>query len=624
MPGWPRVSSQMVEFHRFGRPQSLLSPDSRFIRTTGWDGLATEVASTTDHEGLQRRLNLLRYSPAGKPSEVEAARSELASEASAFLPPVRPSAGELVQIDLVTNAAELWAFPFEACFARNPDWLEGPDRGVELTRRIRGEFSDQRTDWPDRPKVLFLHAPKAPDLPQSLIDEHVAGLSDALSPWSRGKDARDSGHLEVREVWSAMEAAEARTQVKPTYVHVLAHGAVMSPDPLLPQKVVWGLRLGTAAGSGVDPVAIAEALAPAEGCPFVVTLAACDSGNQADPVFAVGSLIQEFHRRGVPVVVGSQFPLTQAGSPVLARSFYTRLCRGEDVRVALHAARVDLRAAPGACHDWLSLVGYVRLPPEGYGEHLLRVGLRAELGMLDALQRRADQAVLSGGSREEIAEIEAMLRSRLESLATRRAGLGERRDLIDECCGLQASAGKRLAELLFRRGAPFPESQADDRQRSRSLLQDSLGAYQEAYHANIQSHWLGIQQLALEAALTGKVSQPDDWTMVLRAAELARDAPPAKGRPRDYWSGGTLVELELLAPVAGRPRDLLRMNAAVLSFRERVEAARPADPGGAEFALQSTRRQGDRYVTWWTNANGYFPGRKDLADDALDVLKLLK
>ena len=109
------------------------------------------------------------------------------------------------------------------------------------------------------------------------------------------------------------------------------------------------------------------------------------------------SLAQELHRLGVPVVVASQLPLTMAGSVVMARVFYRYLLEGDDVRRALHAARVALRDDANAGHDWLSLVGYVRLPPEGYARHLAEFGLRAELGMLDAQQKRADRLSVQGG-----------------------------------------------------------------------------------------------------------------------------------------------------------------------------------------------------------------------------------
>lgn len=49
-----------------------------------------------------------------------------------------------------------------------------------------------------------------------------------------------------------------------------------------------------------------------------------------------------------------------------------------------------------------------------------------------------------------------------------------------------------------------------------------------------------------------------------------------------------------------------------------VQRARAA---GDEFAIDATRRQIERYIWWWTNDHGYFPGVKDLADDARQVLE---
>ena len=82
-------------------------------------------------------------------------------------------------------------------------------------------------------------------------------------------------------------------------------------------------------------------------------------------MFAANSVAQELHHCGVPVVVGSQLPLTKPGiAPARQSVFYVRLLRGEDVRVAFHAARVDLRADETTGHDWLSLVGYVGCLPK--------------------------------------------------------------------------------------------------------------------------------------------------------------------------------------------------------------------------------------------------------------------
>jgi hypothetical protein len=610
----PTVSCQMVEFHRFGRDR-LLSPDNRYIRTTGWDTAAQEVAPSLEHEDLHRSLNALRYGAASH-EQVSSARMRLAAEAARFLDTVDPPEAQLLQLDLVTNASELWAFPFEACFAHHTEWLTRSDRGVVLTRRIRGGFSDRTASWPATPRVLFAHAPEERDLERELIRGHVAALAAALGPWSRGKDVIDSDLLQVREVTSVQELTRCRDEIRPCYVHLLAHGAPTPGDPLLPERTEWGLRLGYIGEPGIAPLELAGALQPDHGLPLVVTLAACDSANQAGPAFPRRSVVQELHRCGVPVVIGSQLPLTKSGSVVLARAFYERLLQGDDVRVALHGARVDLRAHPEAGHDWLSLVGYVRLPPEGYAAHLEEFGLRMELRLLEATQARADRLSLGGGNVGEFAEVEGRLRRRLASLDARRARLRGRKDLLEECAGLEASAYKRLAELLFVRGIHDADLRTADWQASRTALAKSLASYRIAYEADLHSHWLGAQQLALEAVLTGRLARQDDWLLVARAAEIARDAPPRDGQ-EDYWSCGTLTELGLIAPVAGRARDLEKAKAAAALLVLRARAAQ------AEFPISSTRRQIERYVRWWTSGHGFFPAREDLSRDAAELLHVL-
>ena len=114
MIGLSNIASRMIEFHRFGRPEAIFSPDSKYIRTTGWDDPAREVSPSFNYETLLENLNMLRYEDVGNDEEVRAAREALADEAARLLPPTTVGDKELLQIDIVTNAGELWAFPFEA------------------------------------------------------------------------------------------------------------------------------------------------------------------------------------------------------------------------------------------------------------------------------------------------------------------------------------------------------------------------------------------------------------------------------------------------------------------------------------------------------------------------------
>lgn len=614
------VTSQMVEYHRFGRPGfHPLSPDSRFIRTTGWDGLATEVTPSLDHEGVLRAIHHLRYA-GGRGPRVDVARQTLAAEARRFLPNLKPGPGELLQIDVVTNAAELWAIPFEACF-EGTTWIDDPGSGVVLTRRIRGEFTSQRHLWPTRPRILFAHAPIAADLEPSLVVDHVAALRAALDPWLSSRD--EANYLAIREIGSVTALEDAVGATSPTSVHILAHGAPAPADPGLPQRQQWGLRFGPPGAPGTPADDIGNALTSGT-LPYLVTLMACDSGNQSDPIFAVASVVQDLHRRGIPVVVGSQLPLTKAGSSVFTRGFYEPVCRGEDVRVALHQARVAVKQAPSTGHDWLSIVGYVRLPPEGYADHLIEVALLAELGMLRGLQTRMDEILESpDATAAQFDDVEALIRDRRRSLRERRRQLGNRRDLLDESRGLEASACKRLAEFLFRRGQRFPADRNARLKASRDALSEARQLYAEAYAGDLHGHWLGLQQLSLETVLDGRVSRDLDMAMVRRAAELVRDAAVADGRSADCWSCATLLELSLLDPTGGEAA--VDDAAAVVGlFLDRVRAAAPGDRDAALFALDSACRQLRRYVEWWTTGNGFFPGREDLSKRAGAVLPTLE
>jgi hypothetical protein len=607
-----QIGSRMVEFHRFGGEHGrLLSPDNEYICTTGYDEPASVVRPCVDQEGSLDLLYLLRYQAGVTQHQVTDAQVKLGDYATAFLPFIPLGDKGLVQIDLVSHAAELWAFPFEACYQANPSWLAKVDSGVVLTRRIRGGFSDEALPWPDRPRVLFVHAPVDSDLERSLIDDHANALRAALQPWSRGAVVDDS-LLRIAEVVGLKALADARNEFKPSYVHLLAHGALTAPVGVGRPHLYWGLRLGYRGEKAVAPKDVAEVLAPNAGVPLVVTFAACDSANQTELTYTNYSVAQELHRLGVPVVVASQFPLTMAGSVTMAREFYRCLFEGEDVRRALHAMRVALRNDGSAGHDWLSLVGYVRLPPEGYAQYLLEFGLRAELGMLDAQQKRADSLTTSGGDVLEFDGVELQLRKRIAALTTRCTDLhGSNQRLVDESQGLLASANKRLAELLLTRADKLPGRRNLDLAASREALSQSLACYRAAYQKNIQNHWLGVQLLALQAALAGEFEDPNDWKIVYRAAQLARDA-----NELDFWACGTLAECYLLSPIADEPKQLDAAGDALELLRKRAK-----DHRDEQFAIESTRRQLKRYVSWWTNANGFFPGRTDLSNDAIQLIE---
>jgi hypothetical protein len=96
------MTSQMIEFHRFGDTEGALSRGNRYIRTAGWDTPALEVSPGLDYKTLLGHLNVLRYEDLGDARDQAEAREALAAEAARLLPPVGALDQGLLQIDLVT------------------------------------------------------------------------------------------------------------------------------------------------------------------------------------------------------------------------------------------------------------------------------------------------------------------------------------------------------------------------------------------------------------------------------------------------------------------------------------------------------------------------------------------
>ena len=464
------MSSTTIEFHRFGGESDSLQKGRKYIRTCGYQKPAEEVVVGIEPKELRRSLNRLRYGFNRTTESETAAQRLLGGEADNFLPEsqIFPDGGAaLHQVDIVTHASELRAYPFEAIYANASDaYLESPDKGMILTRRIRSEFSYAVPPWPEVPSVLFVHAQVDHDLSQDLIDEHCLALSEALAPWGNPQDLEKKKLLVVREIDSVEALAQARTLANFSYIHILAHGARVAEEDMEEHETEWGLRLGRADAAAASPKAIADALKPINGHPLVVTLAACDSGTPDRPELGNSSLVETLHRNGIPVVVASQFPLTKPGSVTLTKEFYRPLLSGADVRIALHAARVALREEARQVderrHDWLSLVGYVRLPAEGYSQYLRAFGLRVQLHMLEAARKDAEPLfATSPPSRDAFDQVERRLRDRIMQLQGRKEALSGDQDraLEAECAGLLASGSKSLAELRFVQARHFPEEQ---------------------------------------------------------------------------------------------------------------------------------------------------------------------
>ena len=527
-----------------------------------------------------------------------------------------------LQLDLVVNPAELAALPFEAATDDQGLPLFARDREpVVLTRRVRHEFADEGLNWPAQPRILFAWA-EPPGVSEVPHEEHASALRAALEPWIDPDDKDESAEKRVLQIVPNVTLAmleeicrtAAASNDRFTHVHLLAHGYPVG----LRQKQRFGVALQDEHGdlAEVTPEQLESALAPLVNQTVVVTLATCDAANLTNTTTSQRSIAHNLHVTGFPIVLASQLPLTKVGSNLMVAEFYKRLLAGDDVRTALHSTRMALygsRQETG--HDWASLVGYARLP-EGYSEHLANVRLESVMAALKTIQRRCDRMIAAKEcNAARFDPCIAQLQARIDQLAgfIDQSMLDGRDRAVQENHGLLGSAEKRMAELCRVRS---DLGDAEEwRSKMRDAMQKSRDWYLKGAEQNLSHHWTAVQYLSLDAVLTGRISNTDLWHAAMAAAEIDRRTP--KARPSDLiWPLGSLLELYLLAEVAGEPSRAGEAKAIWLTMRQKVAAMERPDP----FLLESTERQLRRYIQWWTTANGFFPGRSDLSAAATGVL----
>ncbi|MDY7083956.1 MAG: CHAT domain-containing protein [Actinomycetota bacterium] len=622
------MRSELIEFFRFDDQNSgMLRRGDRFLRARGNEPVA-EVRIPIGHAEFLRRLDHLRYSVEHDEGRRDEALAQLSRVVSEVLGPYRAEGGP-AQIDLVTNAAELSALPFElAADARGRPLFAASGPPLVLTRRVRTGAHGEGHIWWSKPRVLFAAAsPPGAGRPVPL-EEHRAALRDALKPWSEPlpvpgladavRDNRrvlttiDRAGLSRIRAAALAAAAEGRPY---THLHVLAHGCDVG-DRFEPAFGVALFDDDDRTAAAVTPEMLREVIQGIEPGPVVVTLAVCDGGNESNSVTGGGSLAHELHVSGVPVVLASQFPLTFAGSTTFTRSFYDLLLSGADVREALHEARTQLHSQGGeTAHDWASLVAYVQLP-EDYQDRLYEVAMQAEMASLRTAQLWSDRLVNEGITDPQAFDtVAGRLGSRIASLQRYVEGTvappAEAARL--ENLGILGSAQKRHAELAFHRARLGKTDRERWEAAARTGLAEARRWYLLGFTRNLSFHWHGVQALSLEAALTGRIERVGQWYAAREAAEADDDS----------WAPGSLAELLLLAPLAGRTRALDEAEEQLAELVARTRAQWPADD---PFPVDSTIRQFGRYLRWWTTGHGYFPGYAggDLTADAARLLERLR
>ncbi len=569
-------------------------------------------ALTGDSDPERRRAQLDQTAELGERifASIDAFKTELGAVSRAA------NQGGVIHLRLVVTPSELAIIPFEA--ANLPQGLPGEKLPmalqavlpVTITRETR-DCQPPPRDWSlRRPRILVVAA-SPPGLPPVPIRAHLLALRRALEPWLRehgsvAKSPRDGGAFVPQTFAEAVTllpnatlhaVREACAAEAYTHVHILAHG--------LPLPGTHDERFGVAMHSdsktseiavvsGRDLV-LALRTHNAEGCrfsaPLHVTLASCDSGNIGGVVAPGASIAHELHAGGIPWVIASQFPLSFAGSAVMAEVLYERLFRGDDPRCVLHDLRQRLSTECSGTHDWAALVAYAAIGDD-FEQEWARFANKQNHRAIDTAFYALDAVLDAAGKGGEIGAIVkpmlakiAIYTRRFRSAAERSSARGDG-DMRSEALGMMASNAKRSAQVFHALKQPTDEREA---------LEQARTHYREALEANLRNHWVVGQYLALFLPLDGTV--PTGWWYVAHASAEAdlkqSDAVTVA------WAHGSLAELYLLALVSADLSGAFPDAATrALDHARRIVEIRGFDA----FQTTSTRRQFTRYADWWIPA----------------------
>lgn len=659
-----------LQLLRHGPPHNqLLSPLTDYLALCG-DHPNTTLRIPLEHGALETRLRALRYFDSEQTRmdqlrETARIAAELLAKVPGLIAELSADRGDgapFVHLSIVSRASELALFPFE--LAVSPDGMPGAGQSlclqkqmpICLTRRSRN-IRNNHFVW-DRPiKILMVASDAGGEIP---LLQHFALLRKLVDPWVGAMpiDVNDDEdpRLEVHSVLRLLTHANVemiaetlanevdRTGNPFTHIHVLAHGAdlpetdrrsgIALHHPTRPGEidVVDGKRLALTLGCLPD---YPEEANRYQG-PAVVTLATCGSADQGGVKISGASLAFELHDSGIPLVVGSQFPLTTEGSIIMTEALYSGFLVGGDPRSTIWEARrallANLSQAPGAAesalrsaHDWASMTVYAALPDNL--DHVLPAhwSKRNELRLHKWLRQMGRQMGLQ--TRQYFADPDAyeqwrdMARSAADE-AIEFARWTRTLAHVDETIrvansGILASAQKQIGLSYLRTACEMnadwgnaDEQPADWAESGEKWLRESRNEYRRVFDIARHKTWALVQILSLDLILKGDYSL-GDWTT---ANQLATFDQYSMDPPRCVDALTALLELELLAWLrAGLQGQSPTVLATTQDLAERVRNIY-REKRDLRDAVRAAKRQFKRYLTDFAELAYFARQTPDVAD----------
>lgn len=620
-----------VELLRHGpRHNQLLSPLTDYLAVCG-DFPGGVVHVPYEHAEAQNLLDDLRYTvSSAEPSDrLAVVKDRAGSQLAAMLASVpglagvlageHSQSGSITHLRVILSAAELALLPFE--LAKVPvgagsvgdDWLAlQPDRPLCITRHVRGVPAP--TGWPTTPRILFVSGDEVP------FEQHLDVFERVLEPW-RTDELRRLPHSERHwssELLTVIERATldeiraATAEQSFTHVHVLAHGAEIEGR----RTSRHGIALGDRVVTGGDlALALASSIAGERDLPSVVTLAACDSAAQGSIVTPGGSVAHDLHASGIPLVVASQFPISEQASVPFTEAFYAGELRGAHPFETLTKVRRLLATQFADEHAWASIVVYEALP-QNFDSCLSELhywqSRRAHDNALGQVERfvMSDELRMEELERSGVPFADDFRSPASDDLAAALRRAGDAADRLPctgfyavECDGLRAAGAKRTAEVAYwlaRAPDVTPERRDELLEHCLHDLDIALGLYRagvrsllstadDQAHRKVTTHWIVGQVMLLQAILGHDVDV--DLGGIARATmNFDCDHPDAAVRA---WATVSEIEQAILELAAGGASETVAGRA----LRCAHELVRAVGEGAEQIA--TTRRQMRRFATWW-------------------------
>ncbi|HET7502995.1 MAG TPA: CHAT domain-containing protein [Kofleriaceae bacterium] len=244
------------------------------------------------------------------------------------------ASGEEYMVTISAAPPELYVLPWEVTHVGAQRTHLSSFASAQVRYAVPGLEPREVQPAPPRPGVLFAWSAAGGTVPH---DDQIAAI----------RAAAERGEVEVEEI-AGVDASTLQAALDagpPSVLHLLCHGVPGAPGE--PSRLVWGADLDHR--SEITATALAEMLRRHHDAIRLVVLSACGSGDgRGDPLF-MSSIAQELHRKGIPNVVASRYPLSVSGSSVMTRALYGKMLdEAWSLERALRHARAELFRVDGA------------------------------------------------------------------------------------------------------------------------------------------------------------------------------------------------------------------------------------------------------------------------------------